>query len=150
MKRAIAMVVLAVLGATLVAGCGGGSKAKPLSKADYTTQVTKVGASLTTSLSTLGSVTTAKSAATALAKVQTDLATAADTLDSITPPEDVKTQHEALSKAIREFSTELGPVITKLQAGNLQALTSVTSLKGVKDIQSAATAITQAGYKING
>lgn len=149
MRRAIALLGVVGMAALLVTGCGS-SGPKPLSKADYVKQMTVIGKTLSTSLNTLGSATTAKSAATSLAKVQTDIRAAVTKLDAITPPKDVKDAHEQLSKAVAEFADELGPVITKLKAGNLQALQSVTTLKGLTDIQTAAAAITKAGYSIGG
>ena len=71
-------------------------------------------------------------------------------LEDITPPDNVKTAHEKLTKAVGEFADELDPIIDKLNDGNLAALGSVTTLKGFTDIQSAATAIGKAGYNING
>ena len=150
MRKAIAILALGSVVGLLAAGCGGGGGPKPLSKADYVKQMTAIGKSLSTSIGTLGSVTTPSKAATALAKVQTDLRAAVKRLDAITPPADVKTAHQQLATAVSEFADELGPVITKLKAGNLSALSSVTSLKGLTDIQSAANAITKAGYKISG
>jgi hypothetical protein len=151
MRNAIAMLTLGVMVGLLAGGCGGGGGgSKPLSKTDYVKQMTAIGKSLSTSISTLSSVTTAAKAATALAKVQTDLRDAVKQLDAITPPDDVKTAHEQLSTAVREFADELGPVVTKLKKGNLAALSSVTTLKGLTDIQTAANAITKAGYKISG
>jgi hypothetical protein len=149
MRRVIAVLAIGAAVALLGVGCGG-SGSKALSKKDYVTQMTAIGKGLSTSLSTLGSATTAKTAATGLAQVQVDLRKAVKQIDAITPPDDVKTAHEQLAKAVGEFADELSPVITKLKKGNLQALTSVTTLKGVKDIQTAAAAITKAGYKIGG
>ena len=74
-------------------------------------------------------------------------------IDAITPPKDVKDQHKQLSSAVGEFADELSPVIAKLKAGKetlTAGFTSVEALKGIKDIQSAAAAITKAGYKIGG
>jgi hypothetical protein len=147
MKKVVA-VLLVGLAVGLLAGCGGGSK--PLSKPEYIKQMTTIGKGLSASISTLGSASTPATAAVALAKVQVDLRNAAKQLDSITPPKDVKDQHDQLTTAVNEFADELSPVITKLKAGNLAALGSVTTLKGLTDIQSAANAITNKGYKISG
>ncbi len=152
MRKAIAMLTLSAVVGLLAAGCGGGGGggAKPLSKADYVKQMTAIGKSLSTSIGKLGSATTAATAATALTKVQSDLRAAVNQLDAITPPDAAKTAHEQLATAVTEFADELDPVITKLKAGNLAALSSVTTLKGLTDIQAAANAITKAGYKIAG
>ena len=56
----------------------------------------------------------------------------------------------SLAKAVRDFADELDAVITKLKAGNLQALSTVPTLKGLQEIQTASTAIANKGYKIGG
>ena len=142
--------MLALLGAMalLVAGCG--SKAKPLSKAQYNTQMTAVGRSLSTSINGLSSVTTAKAGATVMTRVQTDLRTAVEKLKKITPPDDVKDAHKRLITAVSDFADALDPIIKKLEAGNLQAMSQLTSLKQLSEIQKAADAISKAGYKISG
>jgi hypothetical protein len=148
----------------LAAGCGSGggggttgsqatttTTASPApTKAEYVTQMKVIGQSLSTSLNTLGSATTAAKAATALQKVQTDLRGAADRLEAITPPDAIKTQHGQLVKAVRDFADELDPVITSLKAGKMTALSAVPTLKGLTEIQTASTAISNKGYKIGG
>jgi hypothetical protein len=142
--------MLALLGATalLVAGCG--SKAKPLSKAQYNTQMTAVGRSLSTSINGLSSVTTAQAGATVMTRVQADLRDAVEKLKKITPPDDVKDAHKRLITAVGDFADALDPLIQKLKAGNLQAMSQLTTLKQLTEIQKAADAISKAGYKISG
>ena len=156
----------------LAAGCGGGGKSNangttegatteaaatttaeastPLAKAAYVNRMKAIGRSLSTSLNSLGSATTAAKAAVALTAVQTDLRKAADRIESITPPEPIKAQHAQLAKAVRDFADELDPVITKLKAGAMTALQTVPTLKGLQEIQTASTAIAKKGYKIGG
>jgi hypothetical protein len=118
--------------------------------AGYVKQMKVIGRSLSTSLNTLGQAKTAATAATALQKVQTDLRGAADKLAAITPPDAIKTEHAQLVKAVRDFADELSPVIKSLQAGKLTALSTVPTLKGLTEIQTASTAISTKGYKIGG
>jgi hypothetical protein len=120
------------------------------SKTAYVSQMKVIGQSLSTSLNTLGSATTPAKAATALQKVQTDLRGAADRLAAITPPDPIKTQHAQLVKAVRDFADELSPVIKSLQGGKMTALSTVPTLKGLTEIQTASTAISNKGYKIGG
>jgi hypothetical protein len=120
------------------------------SKAEYVSQMKVIGQSLSTSLNTLGAAKTAATAATALAKVQTNPHTATDKLAAITPPDAIKTQHGQLVKAVRDFADELDPVIKSLRAGTMTALASVPTLKGLTEIQTASTAISNKGYKIGG
>jgi hypothetical protein len=122
----------------------------PLAKGAYVAKMQAIGQSLSTSLGKLQSATNAKTAATALSAVQTDLRAAADRLDGITPPDRIKSEHDQLVKAVRDFADELGPVITKVKAGKIQALSTVPSLKGLTEIQTAAAAIAAKGYKIGG
>jgi len=121
-----------------------------LGKAAYVAKMKAIGESLSTALNTLGTATTATKAATALAQVQTDLLAAADKLHAIVPPAPVAALHAKLEQAVRDFAAELGPVITKLKAGKISALASVTTLKGLTEIQTASTAIAAKGYKIGG
>lgn len=153
MRRLIGVLALGGVLTVLAAGCGGGGSggAQPLDKADYVKQMQSIGQSLSTSLSTLSAASSsAKKAATALSQVQTKLRDAADKIKGITPPTEIATEHEKLGDAVREFADELGPVITKLKGGNLSALSSLTNLQGITDIQTASTAIQNKGYKIGG
>jgi soluble cytochrome b562 len=109
-----------------------------------------IGSSLSSSLNSLNSATNAAKAATALTAVQTDLRAAADRIDAITPPKPVKTEHAKLEKGVRDFADELTPVIAKLKAGTMSALSAVGTLKGLQEIQTASGAIANKGYKIGG
>jgi hypothetical protein len=121
-----------------------------LPKAAYVSRMKTIGRSLSTSLNSLGAATTAAKAAAALTAVQTDLRKAADRIESITPPQQIKTQHAQLAKAVRDFADELDPVIAKLKTGAMTALQTVPTLKGLQEIQTASTAIANKGYKIGG
>jgi hypothetical protein len=164
-KKGLLLLAIGVAAGLLAAGCGGGSKSgsgttsgtttaassgTALSKSVYVTKMKAIGASLSASLNLLSSATTATKAATALVKVQTDLRTAAAKLDAITAPAQVATLHKNLEKAVSDFADELTPVITKLKAGKLTALSTVPSLKGLAEIQTASTAISNKGFKIGG
>jgi gas vesicle protein len=148
-RRAVA--ALAATGALvlLVGGCGGKSQPE-LTKAQYVSQMTKIGRQLSTSINSVAQVSKPKDAAAALTNVQDDLSSAADQMKKINPPADIKDEHEKLTKAVSDFADQLGPIIDKLNSGNLAALGSVTTLQAFKDLQTAANVITKAGYKING
>jgi hypothetical protein len=147
-KRALALLAFGAVAVLLAAGCGGGGSGP--TKAEYVGQMKVIGQSLSTSLNTLGSATTPAKAATALQSVQTDLRGAADKLEAIKAPDEIKSQHADLVKAVRDFADELDPVIKDLQAGKMTALQAVPTLKGLTEIQTASTAITNKGYKIGG
>jgi hypothetical protein len=173
--KRLAALVLAALLLLIAAGCGGGGKSnangttegtttattattatttkaagEPLAKAAYVTRMKAIGRSLSSSLNSLGSATTAAKAAVALTSVQTDLRRAADRIESITPPQSIEAQHAQLAKAVRDFADELDPVIAKLKNGSITALQTVPTLKGLQEIQTASTAIANKGYKIGG
>jgi hypothetical protein len=171
-KRAAALLAAAVA-VIAAAGCGGGGGSKsseattaagtttaaaattatasaPLTKAAYVTKMRAIGRSLSTSLNSLNGATTAAKAAVALTTVQKDLRSAAARINAISPPVAIKTQHGQLAKAVTDFANELSPIITKLKAGTLGALSSVPTLKGLREIQTASTAIANKGYKIGG
>jgi hypothetical protein len=142
------LVLLGALG-LLGAGCGGGGGSQPLTKSEYVKQMTHIGRSLSTSISAVGSPTSASKAVDGLTKVQSDLRNAEKKLAAMTPPDAVKTAHENLTKAVGDFADELDPIIAKLKKGNLGALSAITNLKAFGEIQSSADAIVKAGYKIN-
>ena len=162
------LAVLAAL-ALIAAGCGksggGGSTettaatteatttasaSPPLGKSEYVTQMQQIGQSLSAALNNFGSATTAATAAIALARVQAQLRTAADKLADISAPDPISVQHAKLVRAVRDFADELDPVIAKLKKGDLTALQTVPTLKGLTEIQSASTAIASKGYAIGG
>jgi soluble cytochrome b562 len=148
MNRVIALLALVGASALLVSGCGGGGGSKPLSKAEYQTQMRTIGDALGNSLNSLGTASSATKAVTAVKKVQTDLRDAADDMADISPPEAVEKEHGDLVAGVREFADELDPIIEKLDKGNLQALQSVASVKALPKIQNAANAINKKGFKI--
>jgi hypothetical protein len=166
LKRVNAVLVLAAAVALLAVGCGGGGSKAPAktpaqvaheraaalvkAKKTYIKQMTALGKSLSKSLNSLTGATTAKSEAAGLAKAQTDLRAAVKKLDTLSPPAKVKAAHEQLSTALGELADELDPVLAKAKGGKFQPLTSVMTLKGLKDIQTAAAAITAAGFDIGG
>jgi hypothetical protein len=151
MRRTIGMLVLVGAVGLLAGGCGGGgSSSQPLTKPEYVKQMATIGKSLSSSINSLGSPASASAAVTGLTKVQSDLRDAEKQLEQMTPPDNVKTPHENLTKAVGDFADELDPIIAKLKKGDMTALASITSLKAITEIQSSADAIVKAGYKING
>jgi len=149
-RCAITRVAACALAATLLSGYVGSKAygAKPLSKAQYSKQVSVIGKTFGIDIAPVGATTTVHAAALALAKLQGELPVLDRKLRAITPPAAIKADHAGLVKAIGEFGSELGPVITKLKTGDMKALSSVGSLKGLKEIESAVQVIGKAGYKI--
>ncbi len=69
-------------------------------------------------------------------------------MDAITPPDKVKTSTSSSRPVCASSASELDPIITKLEGGDLQALAGVTSLPALAKIQKASTAINNKGYDI--
>jgi hypothetical protein len=168
-KRRLLFAAAAAALVLAAAGCGGGggsgagtttqaaatttakpAKSAPLGKAVYVAKMKVIGRSLSKSVSTAGVASTARTAAAALTKLQKDLRAAAAKLAAITPPAPIAKEHAALTKAVRDFATELNPIITKLKQGSLAARSSLGSLKALQEIQTASSAIAAKGYAIGG
>lgn len=147
MRNAIAILMLAVAFAVVTAASGRAST--PMTKAAYDTEMIAIGERLTASIDALNSVTTAKEGATVLAHTQADLRDAVKQLESITPPSRIKAAQRQLANAVGEFADELTPMIAKVKAGNLEALSTFATLKGLQNIRTATSAITKAGYTIS-
>jgi len=161
--RLVAVLVLAGACA-LLAGCGGGKKTAAttttgatttttthaMSKSAYVAAMKQIGQSLDATLNGLSAAATPAKAATALVDVQRGLRGAGDRLASITPPPSVRVLHARLVKGLRDFADELGPIIAKLRKGQASALAAVPSLKGLREVQSASTAISKKGFAISG
>ena len=57
--------------------------------------------------------------------------------------------HELLVKGVREYADELNGVIAQVNAGNQrEALGSIFTLKGVRDMSRASKSISKAGFVI--
>ena len=170
-KRAFTLLPLGAVAVLLGAGCGGGGgstsgsptvstttaaeattteASAPLAKAAYVKRMQAIGQSLSTSLNSIGGATTAPKAANVLETLQSDLRRAADRIELLVPPAAIKAQHAQLVKAVRDFADDLDGVITKLKGGNISALSTVPTLKGLQEVQTASTAIVNKGYKIGG
>jgi len=119
-----------------------------MTKTAYVAKMKTIGRSLSTSINGVATVTNPKDAATALGKVQDDLRQAAKDMKALSPPVEIKDQHKKLTQAVSDFADELDPIIEKLNSGKLAALAGVTTLKGFRELQTAAGQITKAGYKI--
>ncbi len=150
MKRALALVTVSIAVVALT-GCGGSSSSKPLAKADYVSQMEKLGTDLSTSINKIGKAgsSTAKIEA-ALGTAQVELRAAADKMAAMNPPADIKDQQAKLVTGVRELADGLDTIKTKIKKGDISAILSITTLPGIKDISDSSAAIIKAGYKIGG
>jgi hypothetical protein len=146
-----------VLGAT---GCGGGDKSSeppagsPTVSTGFTPyelQMQRLGQQLGAALMSLGAANKTAEAPVILRdlrQAQKELRTAAGKLSKITPPAKIKAQHQLLIKGVRDYANEIDTVIAKFKSGSREAVFSVGSLNGVKEMQKASVAISKAGYVI--
>lgn len=148
MRKAISVFLVSGTVVLLVAGLSAAT-GKPLSRTAYVKQMTAIGQRVSMPTSMIGSLTTAKGAAVALGILQIKVRNTVKDLNSMVPPAKVKALHVQLIRAAAEFANELTPIITELKAGKLQAFPSVLTLKGLRDLETARSAFTHAGYKIH-
>jgi hypothetical protein len=154
--------MLAVAAVGLAAGYGGSSKgatlartttapasAAPLAKAAYVREMTRIGHRLSADINALGSPTTAREAAAGLTRIQAEVRAAQRELASMAPPTPIRAAHERLTRAIGDFATELGPLIARLDRGDLAALATLTAVPAFREIGAATGTIVKAGYRIN-
>jgi hypothetical protein len=146
----ITLALLGCLAGLSLAGCGGSSSSGPLTKAEYLKQVRGITAELSTSVNKLGAVADPKSAADDLQQLQNELRKTANKLDAMKPPAEIKQAHTDLASAASKLADELGPVITKLEGGDMTALVGVTALPAFKSLQAANRQLGKAGYNLTG
>ena len=70
-------------------------------------------------------------------------------LAAMAPPPPIAAAHARLARAIGDFATELGPLIARLDRGDLAALATLTALPALREIGAATGTIVKAGYRIN-
>ncbi|MEJ7876714.1 MAG: hypothetical protein WKF62_08640 [Solirubrobacterales bacterium] len=109
------LVLLAMIAALLVAGCGGddegdsgesSSSGEPLSEEDYAVELGEVLEPLGTELEEVGAATssgTDEEAVEGVSSVSDSLESSISDLEGITPPENVADAHEAMIASLGEF-----------------------------------------------
>jgi hypothetical protein len=111
--------------------------------------MTRIGHRLSADFISLGSPTTAREAAAGLTRIQAEVRAAQHELASMVPPTRIRAAHERLTGAIGDFATELGPLIARLDRGDVAALATLTALPAFREIGAATGTIVKAGYRIN-
>lgn len=145
--KGIKLGLLAGTIAVAVAGCGGGSSG-PLTKSEYVKKIHSISAELSGSINHLGGVKDSEAAANGLQSLQAELEAKAKQLHTIRPPAGVEHANRQLSSAMSQFAVQLGPIITRLKAGDISALGEVTSLAAFEKLRAANEQLSKAGYKI--
>jgi len=116
----LALVCAGVLGAALVAGCGGSgsetaASGAPQSKAEYQSTVSGIVSSVSAKYGNL-SVDPAKLSEGEVADAATGLRELADELDEVPPPDEVSDLHADYVAGLRGFADELPDLTKKLKA----------------------------------
>jgi hypothetical protein len=102
-------VVLAVLTAVALAGCGGGSR---LTKSDYEQRVTAIYRTLGVSFRGAGS------GSPGLRRMKSALDRAADGLQAIDPPRDAASDHRRLVESTRDYAMQVDLVRASVDLGD--------------------------------
>ena len=133
MRRAVVLVIALAL----LAGCGGGGNdeaSKPLTKAQYQTQLQQlsndVGAELRRSI---GASTTLKKSD--VPKLQRSLRSFARRVDALNPPMDVQDLHTRLVAAMRGLADDLPSIVSTIDNAK-DPSAAIAALFGAKSIQS--------------
>jgi len=164
-RRGLVVAIAVVALAALLGGCGGkggtstsgtttAASSRPVGpaavKRAYVAKMRVLGEQLGQQLATIGSAAGASPQADArtLKTAIPKLRAAARKLQSITPPKAVKAQHERLIRGVLEFAQELNGPITQLEGGDLNGLSSILSLPGIRKMEAASKSIVLMGYAI--
>ena len=151
-------IVLTVLIALVVAGCGGGgdTSSKPASKDEYGKQLAQAGQTLQKTFADIsdqtGSGTSAKEIATRLDRGAAALDQAATKFAAIQPPADVKAAHQKLVDGLKELGGVFRQGATaarKNDTANLtKALQGLSTSDGVKKITEAQQELKAKGIQV--
>ncbi len=149
MIKVASILAVAVAGLVLVAAAEASAR-RPMTKTAYVTQLKTIGKHATTSIAKLDAVKTATGAASLLATMQTNLKADARKLGALRPPLKVVAINRQLVRALDELVVELNPIITKFRAHEPgQAIASLSTLKGLRDLETSGAALSRAGYGIH-
>jgi hypothetical protein len=150
-------IVLTVLIALVVAGCGGGGDSnKPASKDEYGQQLAQAGQTLQKTFADIsdqtGSGTSAKEIAARLDRGAAALDQAAKKFAAIQPPSDVEGAHQKLVDGLKELAgvfRQGAAAARKNDTANLtKALQGLSTSDGVKKISEAQQELKAKGIKV--
>lgn len=145
-----ALVLLTAVGLA-VAGCGGGSSAsKPLTKAEYQTQLQQLSSGIGSQLTgTIGA--SSKLEQSDVPKLQKALRSFADDVESLTPPVAVEKLHTRLVAALRRLADDVPTLIGRVQKASdpSAAIGALLGAKSVQDLVAIQQAYQAKGYDIS-
>jgi hypothetical protein len=150
------LIVLTVLIALVVAGCGGGGDKPAASKDEYGKQLAQAGQTLQKTFADIsdqtGAGTSAKEIATRLDRGAAALDQAAKKFAAIQPPSDVKPAHQKLVDGLKELGgvfRQGAAAARKNDTANLtKALQGLSTSDGVKKITEAQQELKAKGIKV--
>ncbi len=158
--RNAAILLVCLLGAVVVAGCGGGSggSGEPLSKEDYEQQMQALQADLSASANELQQAFSDPQDIDAMSAGLNDAADlldeASQSLSDISPPEDVADAHQTMadkSAAAAEKLRDFADTVENASLAELQeSLTEFQSIEEFSELEAAVSEIQSAGYNIGG
>lgn len=149
--RKVAALLLALVVAIGVAGCGGGSDR--LSKTEYEGKLKDIGSSFQ-SISTAfqGNNSSIGAVEQKMGTAQTKLQDAANSLNGLKPPKDAEADNKKLAGALSSLSKAVNNVKQALAAKNLaQVSANVRALQSspaIKDARDATADLQKKGYKV--
>jgi hypothetical protein len=154
MRRA-GMVLLTVVIAIAAAGCGGGGGSgggDRLSKSEFESEMSSIGADLQQASSgiDLSNTKDLDKVADAVAAFKTKLESAADQVDDLNPPADADEETGKIADALHAFADEFGKMekaARKGDLGDLQKAQQAVITEGAA-AQQAATDLKNKGYNI--
>ncbi|HEY4098493.1 MAG TPA: hypothetical protein VGM33_23410 [Baekduia sp.] len=150
------LVVLPVLLALVVAGCGGGSDDKPASKIEYGRQLAIASQTLQKTFAQIsaqtGTGTTTKQIAQRLDRGAGALGDAADKFAAITPPTVAKADHQKLVDGLNELADVFrkgSAAAKKNDTANLtKALQGLSTSEGVQKVNEAQADLKTKGIEV--
>jgi outer membrane murein-binding lipoprotein Lpp len=130
--------VVIALAALLLAGCG--SSSKTVSKAEYQSELQRVGKDLTDTGSELGRSIDIATFNGNVDKLRDHLHKAADDLHGLKPPADAKDANNRLAGALDDFAGELEPVKEARRRSIVQARAALLRVSNSAPVRQARTA----------
>lgn len=143
-----------VLGALLLAGCGGSKAKPPLSKAQYEQRMTPIASVLAGATTAASAALGGPSLAGAAASIDQQaraLEKATRRLQDISPPKDVRVEHLAFTDAVRALGAALRGTATAARTGDPTSLQATGDFEvPAENARQAAAKISAKGYNVPG
>lgn len=147
-RHPVAAVLLVLVAALLVAGCGGGPSKEDYERGLGRVQADLEGANEASRDASQSDDEQVRSAA--LERAQAAIAKAADTADGLEPPDDAQAEHEQLTEALRDYAKLFGELATLTEGDSRQTALYGEAGDIVERLDDANRALDEAGYQARG